>query len=130
MPEEETFAVLVKLMQEYRMRDMYKPTMAELGLCMFQLEHLVQVHLYLVSCVCWACSNVYYAFLGPDSRATRSFSVSKFPHQHVRKLVVSHPFYHSSATHRCLQVCTFDISNNLFSLLGCCISVKSTTNSK
>nr|CAD7570155.1 unnamed protein product [Timema californicum] len=42
MPEEEAFAVLVKLMQEYRMRDMYKPTMAELGLCMFQLENLVQ----------------------------------------------------------------------------------------
>ncbi|CAB3384380.1 Hypothetical predicted protein [Cloeon dipterum] len=42
MPEEEAFAVLVKLMQEYRMRDMYKPTMAELGLCMYQLENLVQ----------------------------------------------------------------------------------------
>ncbi|KAF4517757.1 hypothetical protein B566_EDAN002962 [Ephemera danica] len=42
MPEEETFAVLVKLMQDYRMRDMYKPTMAELGLCMYQLENLVQ----------------------------------------------------------------------------------------
>lgn len=42
MPEEEAFAVLVKLMQEYRMRDMFKPTMAELGLCMYQLENLVQ----------------------------------------------------------------------------------------
>ena len=45
MPEEEAFAVLVKLMQEYRMRDMFKPTMAELGLCMYQLENLVQVQL-------------------------------------------------------------------------------------
>jgi hypothetical protein len=43
MPEEEAFAVLVKLMQEYKMRDMFKPTMAELGLCMYQLENLVQV---------------------------------------------------------------------------------------
>lgn len=43
MPEEEAFAVLVKLMQDYRMRDMFKPSMAELGLCMFQLENLVQV---------------------------------------------------------------------------------------
>jgi hypothetical protein len=43
MPEEEAFAVLVKLMQDYKMRDMYKPTMAELGLCMYQLENLVQV---------------------------------------------------------------------------------------
>ncbi|EEB19620.1 GTPase-activating protein GYP5, putative [Pediculus humanus corporis] len=42
MPEEEAFAVLVKLMQDYRMRDMFKPSMAELGLCMFQLENLIQ----------------------------------------------------------------------------------------
>ncbi|XP_072154038.1 ecotropic viral integration site 5 ortholog isoform X3 [Bemisia tabaci] len=42
MPEEETFAVFVKIMQNYRMRDMFKPSMAELGLCMFQLENLVQ----------------------------------------------------------------------------------------
>ncbi|XP_044734011.1 ecotropic viral integration site 5 ortholog isoform X2 [Chrysoperla carnea] len=45
MPEEEAFAVLVKLMQEYRMRDMFKPSMAELGVCMFQLENLVQEQL-------------------------------------------------------------------------------------
>ncbi|XP_038216924.1 ecotropic viral integration site 5 ortholog isoform X2 [Zerene cesonia] len=42
MPEEEAFAVLVKIMQHHRMRDMFKPSMAELGLCMFQLENLVQ----------------------------------------------------------------------------------------
>ncbi|XP_024082272.1 ecotropic viral integration site 5 ortholog isoform X3 [Cimex lectularius] len=42
MPEEEAFAVFVKLMKDYRMRDMFKPTMAELGLCMYQLENLVQ----------------------------------------------------------------------------------------
>ncbi|KAL0852037.1 hypothetical protein ABMA28_000297 [Loxostege sticticalis] len=42
MPEEEAFAVLVKIMQQHRMRDMFKPSMAELGLCMFQLEKLVQ----------------------------------------------------------------------------------------
>lgn len=41
MPEEEAFAVLVALMQEYRLRDMFKPSMAELGVCMYQLEHLV-----------------------------------------------------------------------------------------
>lgn len=48
MPEEEAFAVFVKLMQDYKMRDMFKPTMAELGLCMFQLENLVQVSLLSV----------------------------------------------------------------------------------
>ena len=31
MPEEDTFAVLVKIMQDYRMREMFKPSMAELG---------------------------------------------------------------------------------------------------
>ncbi|XP_074039112.1 ecotropic viral integration site 5 isoform X3 [Leptinotarsa decemlineata] len=45
MPEEEAFAVLVKIMEDYRMRDMFKPSMAELGLCMFQLENLVAEHL-------------------------------------------------------------------------------------
>lgn len=47
MPEEEAFAVLVKLMQDYKMRDMFKPTMAELGLCMYQLENLVQVYIVI-----------------------------------------------------------------------------------
>lgn len=42
MPEEDSFAVFVKVMQDYKMRDMFKPTMAELGLCMYQLENLVQ----------------------------------------------------------------------------------------
>ena len=43
MPEEESFAVVVKLMQEYRLREMFKPSMAQLGLCMYQLKHLVEV---------------------------------------------------------------------------------------
>ena len=43
MPEEEAFAVLVKLMQEYRLRELFKPSMAELGLCMYKLECLIQV---------------------------------------------------------------------------------------
>ncbi|XP_067639408.1 ecotropic viral integration site 5 ortholog isoform X4 [Eurosta solidaginis] len=42
MPEEEAFAVLVQIMQQHRMRDMFKPSMSELGLCMYQLENLVQ----------------------------------------------------------------------------------------
>ena len=42
MPEEEAFAVFVKLMEDYRLREMYKPTMAELGLCIYQLECMVQ----------------------------------------------------------------------------------------
>ncbi|KAH8409001.1 hypothetical protein KR009_004989 [Drosophila setifemur] len=42
MPEEEAFAVLVQIMQQHRMRHMFKPSMSELGLCMYQLENLVQ----------------------------------------------------------------------------------------
>ena len=45
MPEEESFAVIVKIMQDYRMREMFKPSMAELGLCMYQLDTLVQEHI-------------------------------------------------------------------------------------
>lgn len=44
MNEEDAFAVFVKMMEEenYRLREMYKPTMAELGLCIYQLECMVQ----------------------------------------------------------------------------------------
>ena len=45
MPEEDSFAVLVRIMQHYRMREMFKPSMAELGLCMYQLDMLVQEHI-------------------------------------------------------------------------------------
>ena len=45
MPEEDSFTVLVKIMADYRMREMFKPSMAELGLCMFQLDALVQDHI-------------------------------------------------------------------------------------
>lgn len=42
MPEEDAFSVMVRLMEDYRLREMYKPSMAELGLCMYQLECIVQ----------------------------------------------------------------------------------------
>lgn len=44
MPEEDAFVVMVRLMEDYRLREMYKPSMAELGLCMYQLECIVQVY--------------------------------------------------------------------------------------
>lgn len=43
MPEEEAFCVFVRLMQEYRLRELFKPTMAELGLCIYQFEYMLQV---------------------------------------------------------------------------------------
>lgn len=42
MPEEDVFSVFVRLMEDYRLREMYRPSMAELGLCIYQLECLVQ----------------------------------------------------------------------------------------
>ncbi|KAL2086549.1 hypothetical protein ACEWY4_017608 [Coilia grayii] len=45
MPEEEAFCVFVRLMQEYRLRELFKPSMAELGLCIYQFEYLLQVNI-------------------------------------------------------------------------------------
>ncbi|CAH8598598.1 unnamed protein product [Schistosoma turkestanicum] len=41
MPEQNAFAVLVQLMNDYRLREMYKPSMLELGISMYQLEQLL-----------------------------------------------------------------------------------------
>lgn len=43
MPEEEAFASLVHIMYELKLRELFKPNMAELGFSMFQLEFLIQV---------------------------------------------------------------------------------------
>ena len=45
MPEEEAFSVLVMMMGQYGMRDMFKPSMTELGLCIYQLDTLIESHL-------------------------------------------------------------------------------------
>lgn len=45
LSEEETYVMVCKIMQDYRMREIYKPTMAELGLCIYQLECMVQEQL-------------------------------------------------------------------------------------
>jgi hypothetical protein len=43
MPEEEAFCVLVQLMSKYKMREVYKPSMADLSLCFYQLEKMIEV---------------------------------------------------------------------------------------
>ncbi|KAI4894110.1 hypothetical protein NFI96_020164, partial [Prochilodus magdalenae] len=45
MPEVEAFAVFLRLMQDFRLRELYRPQMVELGCCMFQLEWLIQEQL-------------------------------------------------------------------------------------
>ena len=42
IPEEEAFSIFVQVMQQYNLREMYKPNMYHLGLCMYQLDCLVQ----------------------------------------------------------------------------------------
>ena len=55
MPEEDAFAVFVKIMQCLCLRELYKPNMAEIGLCMFQLEAMIQVR----TCLRGAFSEAY-----------------------------------------------------------------------
>jgi len=43
MPEEQAFCVLVKIMFDYGMRDVYKQGFEELHLRFYQLERLMQV---------------------------------------------------------------------------------------
>jgi len=50
MPEEEAFAVLVKIMYAYNLRELFKPSMVELGLRMYQLESLIQVSGGMCAC--------------------------------------------------------------------------------
>ena len=38
MPEEDAFCVFVSLMKDYRLRELYKLSMADLGLCFHLLE--------------------------------------------------------------------------------------------
>ena len=47
MPEEDAFCVFVRLMYDYKMRDLFKPSMADLGLSFFQLERLVEVRVHM-----------------------------------------------------------------------------------
>jgi hypothetical protein len=43
MPEEDAFCVFVKMLENYKLREVYKPLMAELGVCLYQLEKLIEV---------------------------------------------------------------------------------------
>ena len=51
MPEEEAFCVLVKVMFDYGLRELYKPGFEELHVKFYQLERLMQVIYYQDSIV-------------------------------------------------------------------------------
>ena len=48
MPEEEAFCVLVELMESYKMREFFKPSMKELSVNLYILSELIQVLSYVV----------------------------------------------------------------------------------
>ena len=48
MPEEEAFCVLVELMESYRMREFFKPSMKELSANLYILSELIQVFIHLL----------------------------------------------------------------------------------
>ena len=47
MPEEQAFAVLVKIMYEYQLREMFMNKFIELHVKFYQLERLIEVRLYV-----------------------------------------------------------------------------------
>ena len=42
IPEEEAFCVLIQILQENRIRDMYKPSMSLLSICNYQLDKMIE----------------------------------------------------------------------------------------
>ncbi|XP_025911322.1 EVI5-like protein isoform X2 [Apteryx rowi] len=73
MPEEEAFCVFVRLMQEYRLRELFKPSMAELGLCIYQFEYMLQSFLTSMYASSWFLTLFLTTF--PLPVATRVFDI-------------------------------------------------------
>lgn len=44
MAEEEAFCVFVRLMKDFRMRELYRSSMVELGCCIYQFDSMIQVN--------------------------------------------------------------------------------------
>lgn len=100
--------MFVKLMQDYRLRELFKPSMAELGLCMYQFECMIQVDAlwWLMRLLCGVMMvlqrggdnmELIYLFLclaGTASRAAHAFPGSELSHLHVRLLLVPHHLPH------------------------------------
>jgi len=67
LPEEPSFNIFSSLMHKYGLRDLFKPSMAHLGLCMFQFECLLQEH-----------SSELYSHFQQQTFHTSSFASSWF----------------------------------------------------
>lgn len=46
MDEEEAFYIFVRLMKDFRMRDLYRSNMVELGCCIHQFDAMIKVNTY------------------------------------------------------------------------------------
>ncbi|CAB1324072.1 unnamed protein product [Coregonus sp. 'balchen'] len=75
MPEEEAFCVFVKLMQDYRLRELFKPSMAELGLCMYQFECMIQAQSFHTSMYASSWFLTIFLTSFPLPVATRIFDI-------------------------------------------------------
>jgi len=67
LPEEDSFQVFVSLMHSYGLRELFKPSMSYLGLCMYQFELLLQEH-----------CNDLYVHMQAQAFHTSSFASSWF----------------------------------------------------
>ncbi|KAG7459328.1 hypothetical protein MATL_G00209370 [Megalops atlanticus] len=82
MPEEKVFCVFVRLIQEYRLREVFKPSMAELGLCIYQFEYLLQeqppelnIHFHSQSFHTFMYASSWFLTFLPLPMATRVFDI-------------------------------------------------------
>ena len=97
MPEEEAFAVFVKIMQDYGMRRLFTPTMSSLNLCFYLLEALIQVHCKHDFDLVYVRRHVM-VFLGVTSRSIYTLSGSRIFYFHVVIVLVSYYVCNYTAT--------------------------------
>lgn len=102
MPEEDAFSVFVSLMSQYKLRELYKPTMADLSLCFYQLETVVEVfypyiHIFTFSSLFRKCSlcctyilKHWYVYTKSNFKKFLVLISSGFPHFNVLELLVSY----------------------------------------
>ena len=112
MPEEESFAVLVKIMKDYGMREMFKPSMTELGLCMYQLDTLIEQHMPDLH-VHFQVKIFEILKLSDFNNLFFLLSVAGNPHQPVRQPLVSHIIYFL-----CLGVSIKQVSREWWAVSG------------
>lgn len=101
MPEEEAFAVLVQIMQQHRMRDMFKPSMAELG--MYFIISFSQLLCYYIKLYVNLIIYIYrfmHVSIGKSctrtiARYTCSLSIARIPNVNVCFQLVFNTIYNN-----------------------------------